>query len=147
MSVARSVARSVLRINQLQPKNRTQSNQTTKMKNPNPENFPPAQHGYVIMSMREPGERCPIGAIDDRGDYKTAFVSNTDPVDMAVYPTKEAAAEAIKRAAGDTDPLVFDGLTIASLLHTKNPTAAQCWVHGFVTNPAGRPACTDFEAA
>lgn len=106
----------------------------------------PANYGYIITSAREQGTTCPIGVIDDKGDYKQACADAQDGVAMAIYPNKDAANEAIKRAAGDTDPLVFDGLRVVSLRHTKNHRAIECAIYGYVTYPAGKPAKTDYQS-
>ena len=107
----------------------------------------PAKYGYIITSMRGQGTTRPIGVIDDSGNYELAFCSSCCGVNMAVYPTKQAAEEEILRATKGKNPLVFDGLMVVSLKHTKNQVAAECAIYGSVTYPDGKPEKTDYNTA
>lgn len=110
----------------------------------NPKNLP-ASYGYIITVSREPNsaDRGPITAIDENGDYERAIPGETS---MAVYPSKQDAEDAIKRATGDTDPAIYDGMRVSSLKHTRNMIAHQCAAYGWVTYPVYKPKRTDYDS-
>ncbi len=105
-----------------------------------------AQYGYIVTATRDRDSTCPISSVDIQGNYQLAIPDSVNGVPMAVYPTAESADEAVKRAAGDTDPLVYDGLRVVTLQHTKNQRAIQCAIYGAVSYPEGKPARTDYES-
>lgn len=112
--------------------------------NTNPKDLP-ASYGYIVTVSSEPNstDRCPISPIDPEGNYERA---NAGDVDMAVYPSRQDAEEAVKRAAGDSDPAVYDGIRITSLKHSRNLMAHQRAAYGWVKYPVYAPKRTDYDS-
>lgn len=102
-------------------------------------------YGYIITTAREQGTYGPISDIDSEGNYAKAFADSQNGVSMAIYPTKQDAETEINRVCKGADPMVFDGMRAVTLRLTKNETAVQCAIYGYVSYPYGEPEKTDYE--
>ncbi len=110
-----------------------------------------AKFGYIITGSRDVTGNSffGLGAIDADGDYAPAVAGNESGNDLAIYPDRETAEAEMRRAAGDSDPLIFDGLEVVAAWDAvaDNQTVAQCVVYDFVCYPKGRPERTDWQTA
>lgn len=114
----------------------------------NPLNLP-ASYGYIITVSREINcvDRCPITAVSDDGEYDRASMDGVNYLPMAVYPTKLDADQAMERACKGSNPLVYDGMRVSSLKHSKLEFAHMCAFYGNVTYPVYQPKRTDYSSA
>lgn len=108
----------------------------------------PAAYGYIITStpgLLQDGSYA-LGVIGDDRDFAPAIAASDCGNDLAVYPTREIAEAEMRRAAGDSDPVVYAGLDVVPLARFANTCAIECALHGYVTYPKGKPARTDYDS-
>lgn len=103
-----------------------------------------APYGYIVTATRGliADGYSPLGVVGDDGSYDYAAADADTGINLAVYPSPEAASTAMTRAARGSDPVIWDGLVVRTLgrSYHENSIVAQCVAYGCVTYPDGTPA-------